>query len=165
MGCLCLSVIQWVSALCLARFSLGGTDSIHSPDNRPTIRSRGLKKHSSEQGRAPTPNPVPCPHKKVIVVVLPRLNKLQPKFQQRVGCCETKHNKGTCQSHISVSWNILAHFEIDGSNTSKKKYRWALLCSIPSSWKTSLQISGNRGEQLPEFWERNAVRSLYDVGF
>ena len=50
-GCLCLSVIQWVSALCLARFSLGGTDSIHSPDNRPMIRSREWEKLSSEQGR------------------------------------------------------------------------------------------------------------------
>lgn len=51
MGCLCLSVIQWVSARCLARFSLGGTDSIHSPDNRPAIHSRGWEKLSSEQGR------------------------------------------------------------------------------------------------------------------
>lgn len=51
MGCLCRSVIQWVSARCLARFSLGGTDSIHSPDNRPAIHSRGWEKLSSEKGR------------------------------------------------------------------------------------------------------------------
>lgn len=38
-GCVCLSVIRWVSAWCLARFSLGGTDSIHSPDNGPEILS------------------------------------------------------------------------------------------------------------------------------
>jgi len=50
-GCLCLSVIQWVSARCLARFSLGGTESIHSPDNRPAIHSRGWEKLSAEQGR------------------------------------------------------------------------------------------------------------------
>lgn len=50
-GCLCLSVIHWVSTLCLARFSLGGTDSIHSPDNRLVIHSRDWEKLSSQQGR------------------------------------------------------------------------------------------------------------------
>lgn len=45
-GCLCLSVIHWVSTLCLARFSLGGTDSIHSPDNRLVIHSRDWEKLS-----------------------------------------------------------------------------------------------------------------------
>ena len=95
--CLCLSVMRWVSTRCLAGFSLGGTDSIHSPDNRPVIRSRGWDKLSSEQGRD---------------LQLKKRNKDNITGCVRVGV----KLSGTCTQHTAKEQTCEAHIEVKTDN-------------------------------------------------